>query len=277
MFLQITALLKSYTGLLNSLPQDLRLVELGFCRSFHLYVPHNEIEGMWEMFLPTSGCIVFSFMWIEQWTNFIWWFDELFDKNMAVDWVITDCCLGVKYQESSYWVPWEKNILLPTVVSCAIVTREKYFKPACTLSLVRLPTSPSCFISTLLLALWLCAQPQILGAFMVQGWAGGPMGRDPFNTLDMSSGTLFLVVSGMPVHSHLLSPNWKPTFCLLHTDLSFFLLFFTKPLTSNACICRVFMCVYMCLCAYGVCAHACSCVHACAHICVYIGGGSAVL
>ena len=136
------------------------------------------------MFLPTSGYIVFSLVWTEQWTNFIWWFHELSDKNMTVDWAVTDCCLGVKYQESRCWVPWEKNILLPTVVSCATVTREKYYRPACTLSLVQLRTSPSCFISTLLLALWLCAQPRILGAFMVQGWAGGPMGRDPFDTLE---------------------------------------------------------------------------------------------
>ena len=43
---------------------------------------------------------------------------------------------------------------------------------------------------TLLLVLF--AQPQILASSVFLGWAGGPLGRDPFNTLDLCSGTPFL-------------------------------------------------------------------------------------
>ena len=52
---------------------------------------------------------------------------------------------------------------------------------------------------TLLFALF--ARPRFLG------WAGGPWGRDPFNTLDLCSGTPFLSLSGIRLHSLLLSQN----------------------------------------------------------------------
>ena len=62
----------------------------------------------------------------------------------------------------------------------------------------------------------LFAQPQTFRYSIFLGWAGGPWGRDPFNTLDLSSGTLFLSVSGIHLHSLLLSRNEKPRlFCIL--------------------------------------------------------------
>ena len=83
-------------------------------------------------------------------------------------------------------------------------------------------TSPSCFTSILLLVLFV--QPQILGFSASRGCAGGLLGRYLFSILDLSSGTLFLSLSGMPRHSPLASQNWKPTSSLLPTDfsLSFF-------------------------------------------------------
>ena len=108
-------------------------------------------------------------------------------------------------------------------------------------------TSLSCFISTLLLT-----RPHILRSAMFLGLAGGPWGRDPFNTSDPWSGTLLLSLSGILPHSLLLSQNWKNTFSLLHTDLLFSFFSFYQPITSNACICSVcvcvFVCVYVCVC-----------------------------
>ena len=70
----------------------------------------------------------------------------------------------------------------------------KYLSPASTLSLVQLlHTSLSCFISILLL---LFVQPQILGFSVSQVCAGGLLGRNPFSTSDLSSGTLSLSLSG---------------------------------------------------------------------------------
>jgi len=86
-------------------------------------------------------------------------------------------------------------------------------------------------------------------------------GRDPFNTLDLCSGTPFLSLSGIRLHSLLLSPNWKPISSPLHhdTDLSFY-----QSITSNACICSV--CVFVvCVCVCSVCV---VCVCVCAHVSV---------
>ena len=65
-------------------------------------------------------------------------------------------------------------------------------------------TSPSCFTSVLLV---LFVQPQILGFSVSQGCAGGLLGRDPFSISDLSPGTLFLSLTGMPRHSPLSSQN----------------------------------------------------------------------
>ena len=46
-----------------------------------------------------------------------------------------------------------------------------------------------------------------LGFSMSQKCAGGFLGRDPFSITDLSSGTLFLSLSGMPCHSTLSSQN----------------------------------------------------------------------
>ena len=62
-------------------------------------------------------------------------------------------------------------------------------------------------------------QPWTLKFSMSQGCAGGLSGRDPFSTLDLSSGTL--------------KSKLKPTSSLLPTDLlSLFLLISTTPITS---------------------------------------------
>ena len=59
------------------------------------------------------------------------------------------------------------------------------------------------------------AQPQTFRYSIYLGWAGGPWGRDPFNTSDLWAGTLFLSVSGIHLHSLLLSRNEKPKlFCI---------------------------------------------------------------
>ena len=85
------------------------------------------------------------------------------------------------------------------------------------LSLVQLlHTSLSCFISILLPILFV--QPQIPRFSMSQGCAGGLVGRDPFSISDLSAGTLFLSLSGMPrlqtgkngenwLQNHLWCPN----------------------------------------------------------------------
>ena len=106
--------------------------------------------------------------------------------------------------------------------------------------------------SSLLLTLF--AQPGILGSSTFLGWAGGPWGRDHFNTLDLWSGTLLLSLSGIGPYSLLLSQNWKHTSSLLYTDLLFSLISFNQPITSNACVWgeRERMCVFMCVC---VCVH----------------------
>ena len=77
------------------------------------------------------------------------------------------------------------------------------------------------------------------------------------------SGTLFLSLSGIQLHSLLLSQNWKPTSSLLHTDLSFSFFSFYQPIISNACICSVCVCVCVCTCI-------CVCMHVCVHAGVYM-------
>ena len=122
------------------------------------------------------------------------------------------------------------------------------------MSLVQLlHTSPSC-ISILLLVLFV--QPQILGFSVSQGCAGGLLGRDPFSISDLSSGTLSLSLSGMPLHSLLQSHNWKPTSSLLHTDLSFSFFCFYQTHDKYACVFAVRVCVCVCVCL-------CVCVRAC--------------
>ena len=108
-------------------------------------------------------------------------------------------------------------------------TRE--LSSASTLFLVEL-LHMSCFISTLLLALF--ARPGILGYSVFLGWAGGSWGKDPFNTSDLCSGTLLLSLSGVRLHSLLLYHTWKPTSSLLHLSFSFFS--FHKPVTSSLMI-----------------------------------------
>ena len=57
----------------------------------------------------------------------------------------------------------------------------------------------SYFISTLLLTLF--TQLRILASSIFLGWAEGPWGTDPFNTLDLCSGTPFLALLGIRLHS----------------------------------------------------------------------------
>ena len=101
--------------------------------------------------------------------------------------------------------------------------------------LCAVPTSLGGFLSILLLALF--AQRRIPGYPVFPGWAEGPWGRDPFDALGLCCGTPFLSLSGIRLHSLLLSPNSKPTSSLLHTDLSFSFVSFYQPITSNASIC----------------------------------------
>ena len=61
------------------------------------------------------------------------------------------------------------------------------------------------------------------------GWARGPWERDPFNALVPSSGTLFLSLLGIPLHSLLLSQTPNPTSSLLHGLICHVLLFPTNP------------------------------------------------
>ena len=77
----------------------------------------------------------------------------------------------------------------------------------------------------------------ILASSVFLGWADGHWRRDPFNTLDLCSGTPFLSLSGIRLHSLLLSQNRKPICSVIYTDLSFY-----QSITSNACICSVCVC-----------------------------------
>ena len=95
---------------------------------------------------------------------------------------------------------------------------------------------------------------------MFLGWAEGPWGRDPFNTLDLCSGTHYLSLSGIRLHSLLLSQNWKLISSPLQTDLSFY-----QSITRNACICSECVCVCVCAC---VCVSGCAC--RCASVCVCV-------
>ena len=82
------------------------------------------------------------------------------------------------------------------------------------------------------------------------GWAGQSWGRDHFNTCDLSSGTL----SHIHLHSvsHLWSQNWKPTYSLHHTDLSFSFFSFYQLITNNACLCSACGYVEICV-SIGLC------------------------
>ena len=94
----------------------------------------------------------------------------------------------------------------------------KLLSPASTLSLVQLlHTSLSRFISVLLLCLFI--QSRILRFSVSQGCEGLPLGRGPFSTWGLSSGNLFLSLSGMPLYSPLSGQNWKTTSSPVPTDL----------------------------------------------------------
>ena len=80
---------------------------------------------------------------------------------------------------------------------------------------------------------------------MSQGCAGGLLGGDLFSISDLSSGTLFLSLLGMPHHSSLSSQNLKPTSSLLPTDFS--LSFFCFHQTHD-----YYACVFWCVCVLGV-------------------------
>ena len=62
-----------------------------------------------------------------------------------------------------------------------------------------LHTSLSCFISTPLFTLF--AQSQMLRYPMILGWAGGPWGERSFQYIGPVSGTLFLSLSSIRLHS----------------------------------------------------------------------------
>ena len=108
-------------------------------------------------------------------------------------------------------------------------------------------TSLRYFISTLLLALF--AQLQILASSMFLEWAGGPWGRDLFNTLDLCSGTPFLSLSGICLHSLLVSRNWK-----LSLLLCILICHFTNSYMYLWCVCvwggggGLHTCVCVCVC-----------------------------
>ena len=84
------------------------------------------------------------------------------------------------------------------------------------------------------------------------------------NVLGLCSGTPFLSLSGIRLHSLLWSQNWKPISSPLHTDLSFY-----QSITSNACICSACVCVCACVCV-RVCMCVCGCVHVRTPWCVYM-------
>ena len=118
----------------------------------------------------------------------------------------------------------------------------KYLPPVSTLSRVQLLyTYLSYLISIFLLVLFV--QPQILGFSVFQGCAGGLLGKDPFGISDLSPGTLFLSLSGMPRHSPLSSQNLKPTSFILPTDLSFSFFYFHQ--SHDKYVCAFAECVYV--------------------------------
>ena len=91
-----------------------------------------------------------------------------------------------------------------------------------------------------------------------QGCAGELLGRDPFSISDLSSGTLFLSLSGMPRHSPLSSQNRKPTSSLLPTDFSLACFCFHQTYDYYACVFAgwvwgVCVCVCVCMCGMLIC------------------------
>ena len=90
---------------------------------------------------------------------------------------------------------------------------------------------------------------QVMCSGLLVGWvAGGPCRRYPFNTLDLSSGTLFLCQSGHLLSSLLSSQN-------IHCLAAVFLPLFIMKL------CLVCLCVDNCVfCAVCACMHADICV-----------------
>ena len=79
----------------------------------------------------------------------------------------------------------------------------------------------SCFISTLLLALF--SQHRILASSVFLGWAGGPWGRDPFDTSGLWSRTLPLSVRHSPSLSSFKSKQktLNLLFCILNCRFLF--------------------------------------------------------
>ena len=94
---------------------------------------------------------------------------------------------------AAHWLPISSRIQYKIALICFHIV-------SCTA-----PPHLSCLTSTLLLALF--AQPRILASSEFLGWAEGPWVRDPFNTLDLCSGTHLLSLSGIHLHSLLLSQN----------------------------------------------------------------------
>ena len=91
---------------------------------------------------------------------------------------------------------------------------------------------------------------QVMCSGLLVGWvAGGPCRRYPFSTLDLSSGTLFLCLSGHLLSSLLSSQN-------IHCLAAVFLPLFIMKIMFSLLVCG-HLCVLCCV-----------CVHACGHLCV---------
>ena len=103
-----------------------------------------------------------------------------------------------------HWLPISGRIQYKMALICYKINFSSS-RSSTSLFLVQpLHTSLSYFISTLLA---LFAQPRIFAASVFLGWAGGPWGRDPFNTLDLCSGTPVLSLAGIRFHSLLLGQS----------------------------------------------------------------------
>ena len=91
--------------------------------------------------------------------------------------------------------------------------------------------------------------------FRVPRVCRGLLRRDPFSISDLSSGTLFLSLLGMPRHSPLSIQNWKPTSSLLPPDfsLSFFCFHQAHDYYASVFAVCVCVCVWVWVCM-GVCA-----------------------
>ena len=144
---------------------------------------------------------------------------------------------------SANFLNFSTLLLYPSVSTgyqWAVRFNTKQLSPA---SIQLLHTSLSCFISTLLLTLF--TQPQIFGSCVLQEWAGGPWGRDPFSTLDLPVWNSLLLSVRASLFTLLLlvktesKTNKKPPFlfCIMTYrlyEMSFQSPHFYQPITSNA-------------------------------------------